>query len=81
MTEYRMRKHFGGYWTLERLYVDRLGPKDNGWHNVLHGGYDQCKREYDEIMAREAYIPLILTPPFPDTDPTAASKRKFFKWF
>ena len=81
MAEYRMRKHFGGYWTLEQLYIDRLGPKDGGWHNVFHGGYDQCKSEYHEIMAREAYVPVELTPPFPNTDPTAASKRKFFKWF
>ena len=81
MTEYRMKKHFEGYWTLERLYVDRLSPKDNGWHQQFHGSYDKCKSEYDEIMARKAYIPLILTPPFPDTDPIATFKRKFFKWF
>ena len=79
---YKMIKRIGSdkipYWTLYRYYDEN--PMQIVW---LYGNlsYDKVKTFYDEIMAREAYIPVVVTPPFPDTDPTATFKRKFFKWF
>jgi hypothetical protein len=34
-------------------------------------------------MIKEAFVPVKLAPPFPDTDPTLPTPihRKFFKWF
>ena len=76
MNEYRITKSFEGYWTLE---LNQGNPSI--WFTCETGSYNYCIKKYDEIMARESYVPVRLTPPFPDTDPTMQPKRKFFKWF
>lgn len=82
---YKMIKKIGTdkipYWNLYCYYEDG-GPGSIVW---LYGNlsYDKVKTFYDDLMAKEAYVPVELAPPFPNTDPTLpiAVHRKFFKWF
>lgn len=70
------------YWNLFCQYDNVKGPGTIVW---LYGNlsYDKVKAFYDDIIAREAYVPVELSPPFPNTDPTLPTPvhRKFFKWF
>ena len=78
---YKMIKRLGSdkipYWNL--YYSDNVNVV---W---LYGNlsYDKVKTFYDDLMFKEAFVPVELSPPFPDTDPTLPTPihRKFFKWF
>ena len=69
------------YWNLYSSYDDVNVLERTKW---LYGNlsYDKVKAFYDDLMFKEAYVPVELTPPFPDTDPTLPTlvHRKFFKW-
>jgi hypothetical protein len=83
---YKMIKTLGNdklpYWNLYYSFDDVRVPGSTVW---LYGNlsYDKVKAVYDDLMAKEACVPVELTPPFPDTDPTLPTPvhRKFFKWF
>ena len=80
---YKMIKKIGTdkipYWNLYCQYDDIKG--NNIW---LYGNlsYDKVKAVYDDLIASESFVPVELSPPFPDTDPTLPTPvhRKFFKW-
>jgi len=81
---YKMIKMLGSdkipYWNLYRFFDDVKGSTVWLYGNL---SYDKVKTFYDDIMAKEAYVPVELAPPFPDTDPTLPTPihRKIFKWF
>jgi hypothetical protein len=79
---YKMIKKLGNdkipYWNLYFSFDDVKGSIV--W---LYGNssYDKVKAFYDDLMVKEAYVPVELSPPFPDTDPTLPiHRKKFFKW-
>jgi hypothetical protein len=87
---YKMIKMLGSdkipYWNLYSSYDSYAYDDVNvlGGTKWLYGNssYDKVKAFYDDILFKEAYVPVELEPPFPDTDPTLPTPvhRKFFKW-
>jgi hypothetical protein len=81
---YKMIKMLGSdkipYWNLYFSFDDVKGS--TVW---LYGNssYDKVKSFYDDLMVKEAFVPVELSPPFPDTDPTLPTpiRRKILKWF
>ena len=81
---YKMIKQLGGdkipYWNLFCCFDDVKGSSVWLYGNL---NYDKVKQFYDDLIASESFVPVELTPPFPNTDPTLPTPvhRKFFKWF
>lgn len=89
MTKYRLSRNFNGTWDIQHeTKVSRYDHESGDGRHVIatiwernysyppNMKYAQAKKELETLLAKEAYIPVILVPPLPAKDP---SKKSFFK--
>lgn len=43
--------------------------------------YAEAKKELEQRIARDAFVPVILVPPLPDRDPTLPPRKRFLGIF
>lgn len=78
--EYRMVERFDGMWIIQTRYTkeyyektwtnaERSYEEAAVWQWETSGPYKEMKVLVEKLIAEENFVPKILTPPFPDTDP------------
>ncbi len=88
MTKYRLRSNFNGTWDIQILQEFSQYSHEQGksvlntyWRfYCTYPTYVEAVKCINNELAKKAYVPIIIEPPFPDRDPTLPpAKRNFFK--
>lgn len=94
---YRLKSNFDGTWDIEtevesiRHYNDPSEMDSNGYYLTKTFWqvrafdskltYARAKERVERRIAEAAFVPIILTPPFPDRDPTLPPRKRFLGIF
>lgn len=90
--EYRIVSCFDGQWDLQTRptkeswakHYHKSDPDEwpAGWTYHSRGNYQAVVKRANMLIAERDYVPIELTPPFPDKDPKVVEKRPCRKgWF